>query len=57
VAAEFQDYPCELTEHHAGPDASLSVPRSVNARIAWELANPGWEKMAVFADPFEQIKP
>lgn len=57
MAAEFQDYPCELTEHHAGPDASLSVPRSVNARIAWELANPGWEKMAVFADPFEQIKP
>jgi hypothetical protein len=46
-----------LPEHHAGPDASTSVPRSVKARDAWEAANPGWEKLAVFADPFEEIKP
>jgi hypothetical protein len=57
VAGDFQDHPCELPEHHAGPDATYSVPRSVKARVSWEAANPGWEKMATFADPFEQIKP
>jgi len=57
VAGDFQDYPCELPEHHAGPDATASVPRSVTARDAWEAGHPGWEKMATFADPFEQIKP
>ena len=54
---DTQDYLCELPEHHAGPDATPSVPRSVTARDAWEAANPGWEKMGLFADPFEQIKP
>jgi predicted cobalt transporter CbtA len=52
-----QSYPCELSEHHAGPDASASVPASVKRRDAWEEANQGWEKLAVFADPFEEIKP
>lgn len=57
VAAEFQDHPCELIEHHAGPDASLSVATSVKRRDEWEAANPGWEKLSSFADPFEVIKP
>jgi hypothetical protein len=33
------------------------VPESVSRRDTWEAANPGWEKLGQFADPFEQIKP
>jgi hypothetical protein len=51
------DYPCELPEHHVGPDATFWVKRSVTARDAWEAANPGWEKLSKFDDPFKDIAP
>jgi hypothetical protein len=57
VAGSHQDYSCELPELHPGPDASLSVPDSVTARDAWEAANPGWEKLSGFDDPFKDIAP
>lgn len=57
VPGDTQDYLCEVFEHHTGPCASLSVPRSVTARDAWEAANPGWEKLSVMEDPFREITP
>ena len=52
-----QSHPCELADLHAGPDASFSVPGSVKRRDAWEADHPGWEKLSLFSDPFEEIKP
>jgi hypothetical protein len=51
------DYPCEISEHHVGPCASLSVPASVTKRDAWEAANPGFENLSSFDDPFEGLTP
>lgn len=56
VQGLHQDYSCELPEHHPGPDASFSVKPSVEKRDAWEEANPGWEKLTVFDDPFGEVK-
>lgn len=36
-------YLCELVVEHPGPCASFSIARTVTARNAWEMANPGWE--------------
>jgi hypothetical protein len=55
VPGDALDYPCEIVEHHPGPHASFSVRRSVQARDAWEAANPGWEKVSAFSDPFKDI--
>jgi len=55
VAGPNQDYPCEVREWHPGPHASLSVPDSVKKRNAWEAANPGWEKVTAFDDPFKDL--
>jgi hypothetical protein len=57
VAGDYIDYNCEIKEHHPGPCASRSVRRSVIARDAWEKANPGWEQLSVFDDPFGEIRP
>jgi hypothetical protein len=57
VAGEHQDYLCELAEHHPGPDASFSVADSVRRRDEWEMANPGWETLTGFDDPFKEIMP
>ncbi|GAA1979078.1 hypothetical protein [Kitasatospora viridis] len=40
VGGEFQNYSCEVVEHHNGPCASGSVPASVTVRERWEEANP-----------------
>lgn len=55
VAGDHMDYLCEIREHHVGPCASTSVPRSVAARDAWEAANPGWESLSQFDDPFKDL--
>lgn len=47
-----QMYLCDVVDLHAGPCASFSVPATVRARDAWEQANPGWERMSDFSDPF-----
>jgi len=57
VQGGAQDYWCELPEGHAGPPASFSVQASVARRDAWEAANPGWEKMSAFDDPFKDVTP
>lgn len=57
MSGAYIDHLCELPEHHPGPDATLSVPDSVKARDAWEAANPNWQALSKFDDPFEQIVP
>lgn len=57
VAGQWQDYVCDVREWHAGPCASLSVASSVKRRDEWEEANPGWEKLSQFDDPFKDIRP
>jgi hypothetical protein len=57
VQGDHQDYNCEIFEHHTGPHASFSVPRSVTVRDAWEAANPGWERLSVMDDPFRELSP
>jgi hypothetical protein len=54
VPGDWIDHPCEVREHHPGPCASLSVPRSVTARDIWEAANPGWESLSTMDDPFRE---
>jgi hypothetical protein len=56
VAGQFQDFPCEVSEHHLGPCASQSVQTSVSAREAWEAANPDAAKLSVFDDPFAKAE-
>lgn len=55
VPGDHMDYTCEIVEHHPGPDASFSVPRSVVARDKWEAEHPGWERLSEFDDPFRDI--
>jgi hypothetical protein len=60
VQGRHHDHPCEIAGAegaHPGPCASFSVKASVEKRDAWEEANPGWEKLGTFDDPFEQVKP
>ena len=57
VQGDHQNYSCELFDLHAGPCASYSVPRTVEARDAWEKANPGSERLSEFDDPFGDVKP
>jgi hypothetical protein len=57
VAGPVQDYPCEVREYHAGPCATLSVRTSTERRDTWEAANPGWERLSSFDDPFRTITP
>jgi hypothetical protein len=37
-------YNCELPVLHAGPCASLSLPKTVAARDKWEESNPDWRE-------------
>ncbi len=53
----FATYWCEVKEWHAGPHATLSDPESVRRRDEWEAAQPGWEKLSEFDDPFKKIVP
>lgn len=36
-------YLCEIVIEHPGPCASFSIPHTVTARDAWEMAHPNWE--------------
>jgi hypothetical protein len=56
VAGQWQDFPCEATEHHLGPCASQSVPESVRRREQWEADNPDAKKLTVFSDPFQKAE-
>jgi hypothetical protein len=49
------DKTCDLPELHPGPDASKASQSSADRRLAWQRDNPGWEKLAVHDDPFEDI--
>lgn len=44
VWGEHLAYYCEIVDMHPGPCASFSVQASVEARDAWEQANPDWEE-------------
>lgn len=52
VAGEFANHSCEVVEGHLGPHASLSVPASVEARLAWENRNLDKLDPTPAADPF-----
>lgn len=56
VPGQWSDYLCPIQEHHAGPHAAFEVPESVTRRDEWEAANPGWEKLSVFDDPFAKAE-
>lgn len=49
------DKACDLPELHPGPDASRASQASVDRRLAWEAAHPGWEKLIPADDPFEDL--
>ena len=49
------DKTCDLPDMHPGPDASRASKASVTRRLAWQLANPGWAKLSVHDDPFEDV--
>ncbi|MCX4799657.1 hypothetical protein OG497_38020 [Streptomyces sp. NBC_01242] len=51
VNGETALYSCDVVESHHGPHASLSVPQSVEQRLAWEAKNPGKREPAG-TDPF-----
>lgn len=51
VAGEFAIHSCEVVEGHLGPHASLSVPASVEARLAWENRNLDKLEPTAAADP------
>ncbi|MFJ4902788.1 hypothetical protein [Streptomyces sp. NPDC088727] len=51
VNGETALYSCDVVESHHGPHASLSVPASVEQRLAWEKRNPGRREPSL-SDPF-----
>ena len=46
------DHWCSLAELHPGPHCPKTLQAAIDRRLAWEKANPGWERMARGADPF-----
>jgi hypothetical protein len=52
VAGDFASHSCEVVEAHLGPHASLSVPTSVETRLAWENKNLDKLEPTEDADPF-----
>lgn len=51
------DHFCSVILGHPGPHAPKTIRAAVEARDAWEAANPGWEQLMQHDDPFAEIKP
>lgn len=49
------DHWCGLRELHPGPCCPKTLAAAIERRLAWEAANPGWEKMMESDDPFADI--
>lgn len=52
----FNDHFCDLKELHPGPCCPKTLRGAEGRRLAWEAANPGWEKLAKDDDPFAGVE-